>query len=146
MHATAIAIAGRAALIRGPSGSGKSDLALRCLALPGTDPVPGPASLVSDDYVELTVAGGRLMVRAPQAIRGRLEVRGIGIVPVAAIEVAEAVLAVDLAGPLEEVTRLPDPVPCVAILGVSLPVLKLAPFEASSPLKLLIALASGFGR
>src|SRR5689334_23520913 len=49
VHATAIALGGNAALIRGAPGSGKSDLALRCLAIAPTALVPCPASLVADD-------------------------------------------------------------------------------------------------
>ena len=139
-HGTAIAAGGRAALIVGPSGSGKSDLALRCLALAPSPLIPVPASLVTDDRVIIELKGGRLQVSAPATIRGRLEVRGLGILDVPGVEGADLVLVVDLGevGPIE---RLPDPVPRRDILGVSLPVLRLSPFEASAPVKLLLALA-----
>jgi serine kinase of HPr protein (carbohydrate metabolism regulator) len=139
-HGTAIAAGGRAALIVGPSGSGKSDLALRCLVLAPSPLFPAPARLVADDRVLITLEGGRLRVAAPASIRDRVEVRGLGIVEVPSVESADLVLLVDLAkaGPIE---RLPDPEPRRTIQGVSLPVLRLAPFEASAPVKLLLALA-----
>ena len=144
LNATAIALAGKAALIRGPSGAGKSDLALRCLAQSPTGLVPGPAALVADDYVALSAEDGRLMIRAPETLRGLLEVRGVGIVPVPVVAEAEVRLVVELVSG-ERVERLPDPIPRTSIIRLSLPVLRLAPFEPSSPLKLLIALASGYG-
>ncbi|HJZ14329.1 MAG TPA: hypothetical protein VJ251_02575, partial [Stellaceae bacterium] len=82
VHATAIAIDGRAVLLRGPSGAGKSDLALRL--------IDGGARLVADDQAELRRAGERVMVRAPAEIAGLIEVRGIGILQVEPL--AEAAL------------------------------------------------------
>ncbi len=79
---------------------------------------------------------------APQSLAGRLEVRGLGIIPVSAwVEAAEAVLLVDLveAGAVE---RYPDPWPLERLLGFELPVLRLWAFAASAPLKLLAALAN----
>lgn len=139
VHGTAIALAGRAALIRGVSGAGKSDLALRCLAIPPSPLVPHQAELVADDQVQVEAAGDKLIVRSPPAIRGLLEVRGLGIVRLAAAPSAELVLVVDLVPP-EEVERLPDPWPRIDLLGQSLPRLALWPFEASAPLKVLLAL------
>lgn len=141
IHATAIAVGNDAALIRGPSGSGKSDLALRCLALaPGTL-IPAPAGLVSDDQVCLERVGERLRASAPPAIRGKLEVRGMGILSVPAVESAELVLVADLVSP-SEIERLPDPIPSLNLLGVEVPLLRLAPFEQSAPVKLLLALSA----
>ena len=138
-HGTAIAVDGRAALIVGPSGAGKSDLALRCLALAPSPLIPAPAQLVADDRVILSPQGGRLRVSAPATIRDRLEVRGMGILEIPCVESADLVLVVELAGS-EAIERLPDPPPQRAFLDVSLPVLRLAPFEASAPVKLLLAL------
>jgi serine kinase of HPr protein (carbohydrate metabolism regulator) len=139
-HGTAIAAGGRSALIVGPSGAGKSDLALRCLALAPSPLIPVPARLVADDRVIIELRDGRLRVTAPAPIRDRLEVRGLGIVEVSSVDSADLVLIADLTdtGPIE---RLPDPAPRRAILGVSLPVLRLSPLEASAPVKLLLALA-----
>jgi HPr kinase/phosphorylase len=139
-HGTAIAVAGRAALIVGPSGTGKSDLALRCLALAPSPLLPEAARLVADDRVILSPQAGRLRVSAPPTIRDRLEVRGMGILEVPCVEGADLVLVVELAQ-AETIERLPDPPPRRSFQGVSLPVLRLAPFEASAPVKLLLALA-----
>lgn len=141
VHATAISASGRAVLIRGPSGSGKSDLALRCLSLGPSDILAERARLISDDQVMITREGSALIARPPAQIAGKVEVRGLGIVslPYDAHGVPVALLA-DLVE-ASSVERLPDPWPRAALLGVTLPVLRLAPFEPSAPLKLLMALA-----
>ena len=144
-HGTAIALAGTAVLIRGASGSGKSDLALRCLALAPTALTAVPAMLVADDYVTVTRTGDRLIAEAPATIRGKLEVRGLGIVTVPCQDSAELVLVADLVAP-EQIERFPDPTPEVELGGVKLPLLHIAPFEASAPVKLLLALAERFRR
>jgi hypothetical protein len=64
----------------------------------------------------------------------------MGILEIPCVESADLVLVVELAE-AEAIERLPDPPPRSAFLGVSLPVLRLAPFEASAPVKLLLALA-----
>lgn len=141
-HGTAIAVSGRAALIVGPSGAGKSDLALRCLAVAPTALIPAAAQLVSDDRVRVSLAGAVLRVEAPDAIRGKLEVRGMGIVEVPCAARADLALVVELVA-AETVERLPDPLPTRDFMGVSVPVLRLAPFEAAAPVKLLLALVLG---
>lgn len=138
-HGTAVAIGEAAALIVGPSGAGKSDLALRCLALAPTKLIPVPARLIADDHVYIDADGGRLRVRAPETILGKLEVRGIGIVEVPYRRSADLALIVELVAP-GTVERFPDPVPQRELLGVPLPVLRLAPFEASAPAKLMLSL------
>jgi len=144
-HGTAIALAGNAVLIRGASGSGKSDLALRCLALAPTALIASPTMLVADDRVEITRKGERLAIEAPATIRGKLEVRGLGIVTVPFVASAELVLVADLVAP-ERIERLPDPAPVVELAGVRLPLLHISPFEAAAPVKLLLALAQRFRR
>lgn len=144
VHATAVALGGRAALIRGPSGSGKSDLALRCLAMAPSALVPLQAQLVSDDYVALARVGPRLLARAPDSIRGNIEVRGAGILRLDSIAEAEVTLVAELVA-ADQVSRLPDPAPVTDLLGITLPVLALAGFEASAPVKLLLALHAGLG-
>lgn len=139
LHGTAIAAGGRAALIRGPSGSGKSDLALRCITAPVSPLLPHRAELVADDQVELEANSGGIIVRAPATLRALLEVRGLGIVNVAVCTDAPLALAVDLV-PRDRIDRLPDPAPTVEIAGVVLPVLRLDPFEAAAPQKLLLRL------
>jgi len=138
-HGTAIALGANAALIRGAPGSGKSDLALRCLAVAPTALVPCPTLLVADDYVQISRTGPRLVAEAPATIRGKLEVRGVGIVTVPCVASAELVLVADLVTP-DRIERFPDPPPETAIMGVRLPLLYLAPFEAAAPVKLLLAL------
>ncbi|WP_045837220.1 HPr kinase/phosphorylase [Hyphomicrobium sp. 99] len=139
VHATAIAVGGRAALIRGASGSGKSDLAFRCLGLGLSAVVQDRVMLVSDDQVLLRREGTLLRASAPPQLRGKLEVRGLGILEVDAVTEANVVLIVDLVreGPIE---RFPDPWPSAVILGLELPQIRLSPFEGSSALKLVAAI------
>jgi len=144
VHGTAIALKGRAALIRGESGSGKSDLALRCLAQPASDLISGQALLVADDQVRAEVRGGKVHLSCPETIKGLIEVRGLGIVAVPAQDEAELELLVDLVRP-DEVERLPDPAAMAELMGVQVRWLALAPFEASAPLKLLLALQGAVG-
>ncbi len=138
-HGTAIAVGPAAALILGPSGSGKSDLALRCLTMGPTAVIPEPAVLVADDRVHISRAGDGLSVWAPDTILGRLEVRGLGIVQVAFRQRADLVLAVELTT-TEPVDRLPDPPLHREFEGVSLPLMRINPREASSAAKVLLAL------
>lgn len=133
VHGTTVAVDGAGVLLRGPSGSGKSDLALRL--------IDSGAALVSDDQTELARAGGGLLARAPLAppngTRGLLEARGLGIVAVAAVAEAPLALVVDLAveGPIE---RMPEAAVC-DLLGVAVPRVVLRPFEASTAAKVRVA-------
>jgi HPr kinase/phosphorylase len=138
VHGTAIASAGRGALIRGPSGSGKSDLALRCLMQAPTMLLPNTVELVSDDQVLVERDGRQLLVRSPPAIRGLIEVRGLGIIRIPAVELAQLSLVVDLVA-ADKIERMPDR-RSASIAGVPVPLLELAPFEISAPIKLLLAL------
>ncbi|MDQ2103590.1 HPr kinase/phosphorylase [Azospirillum isscasi] len=119
-------------LLRGPSGSGKSDLALRM--------IDAGALLVADDRVELRVDQGRLMARAPAALAGLLEVRGVGIMPIPAAAEAEVGLVVDLV-PRDAVERLPGE-DAADLLDQAVPRLALCPFDASTPAKLKLAAAA----
>lgn len=138
-HGTAIAMGDSAALITGQSGAGKSDLALRCLATAPSPLIPLPVHLVADDRVLISAVDGRLRAEAPESIAGKLEVRGMGIVEVPFLRSADIVLIVELM-PSGAVQRLPDPPLRREVMGHSLPLLQLCPFEASAPLKLLLAL------
>lgn len=122
VHASCVAIGGRAMLIAGPSGAGKSDLALRL--------IDRGATLVSDDYTSLRVEDGRLIASAPELIAGKLEVRGLGILDVYRLVEAPVALWIDLAPP----ERLPAPA-THGIAGVTLPAVRLAPLEPSAPIK-----------
>jgi HPr kinase/phosphorylase len=130
VHATAVAIDGRAVLLRGPPGCGKSDLALRL--------IDGGARLIADDQALLLRREGHILVRAPATIAGLLEVRGVGILRLDLLEDAPLALVVDLV-PAAEVERLPEP-RCETIFGLAIPLLALAPFEASAAAKLRLAL------
>ncbi len=143
IHATAIALDGRAALLLGPPGAGKSDLALRCIHQGAwIDGRHCLASLVADDQVIVEASGGGLVARCPDTISGRIEVRGLGIIEVPSVPAAEIGLAVELVAP-DAVERLPDPPPTHAILGAAIPLLRIAPFETSAHLKVMLALARG---
>jgi HPr kinase/phosphorylase len=138
IHATALAFGEHAVLLRGPSGSGKSDLALRCLGLAPSQLVPGAVRLVGDDQVLLKSSGEEIWASPPDSLRGLLEVRGLGIVQVGWVARARVALVVDLvtSGTIE---RFPDPWPQEEILNVRLPRVCLSPFESATPLKVAAA-------
>ena len=129
VHATAIAIEGAVILLRGPPGAGKSDLALRL--------IDGGARLVADDQAELRRVEDQILVGAPAAIAGLIEIRGIGILRVDPIEAAPLALLIDLV-PSAEVERFPE-ARFEDILGLSVPLIALAPFEASAAAKVRFA-------
>jgi hypothetical protein len=136
LHATAVAqwapgAGWRAVLISGPSGAGKSDLALRLIGRGWR--------LVADDSVHVFASGEALYAVAPETIAGRIEVRGVGIIPVTSRGVARLVLAVDLGGPAPE--RLPEPESRM-LAGRALPRLRLTGFEASAVEKVAMAIAA----
>lgn len=125
VHGTCVDLDGRGILLRGPSGSGKSDLALRL--------IDGGARLVADDQVELRRDGRRLLARAPAILSGRIEIRGIGIVTLPYVTEAALHGVVDLVAP-EAVERMPES-RRVVLLDTDLPAVSLAPFEASAAAK-----------
>ena len=141
VHGTCVALGRTAALLRGVSGSGKSDLALRFLFLARRGPAAlEPPILIADDQVWLVRNGGGVLAKPPDAIRGKLEVRGVGIVEVKSAAEADLALVVDLA-PAQEIERLPQGNGTAPLLGIELPRIALYPWEASAPIKLAIALA-----
>lgn len=138
VHATCVAVrqgrTWRAVLLRGPSGAGKSDLALRLMETGWR--------LVADDQTELSRQGKQVIATVPARIAGMIEARGLGIVKVGRDQLVRRVpvaLLVDLAQP-ERIERLPEPA-SETVLGIELPVVTLAPFEASASAKLRLALA-----
>jgi HPr kinase/phosphorylase len=141
VHGTALALGSRAVLIRGPSGAGKSDLALRCLALPPVLDGWPRAQLVSDDQVTLVSTQDGVDVKPPPAVAGKIEVRGVGIVSVPHAAASRLALVVDLVAP-HEVPRYPIEPETAVLRGLDFPLLRLAPFEASAPVKLILALAA----
>jgi serine kinase of HPr protein (carbohydrate metabolism regulator) len=136
---TAVALDAGAVLLTGPSGSGKSDLALRLIDAGGR--------LIADDRVELVARGGRLHCGAPRdmppTLKGRIEARGIGIIPV---PVAEGPVPLHWSVALVRgaVERLPA-AETRRFLGIAVPLLRLDPFEASAVAKLRLAAACGPG-
>ena len=131
VHAGLVALrlggAWRGALIEGPSGCGKSDLALRCL--------DAGFRLVADDRVLLWTSGGRLFGRAPDALHGLIEVRGLDVIRAPALSYGE----IALVAACGEAERLPDP-EVVDRLGMHLPRIMIQPLEASAPAKMRRAL------
>lgn len=142
VHGTCVALGRSAALLRGPSGSGKSDLALRFLFLARRGPAAlEPPTLIADDQVRVRREGAALLVEAPPTLRGKLEVRGLGIVDMKFASQAELVLVVDLVAAASEVERMPDTDARVRLLGVDVPAIRLWAAEPSAPIKLALALA-----
>jgi len=136
VHATAVAVDGVGVLLLGPSGAGKSDLALRL--------IDQGAVLVADDQTDLARDGARLVARAPAALAGLLEVRGLGIVTVPHRDAIALVAAFDLVAP-EAVERLPERA-SVVFLGIALPLFRIAAREPSAPAKLRLAARRAAGQ
>lgn len=130
LHATCVAIAGRGVLIEGPSGAGKSDLALRL--------IDRGARLVSDDYTHVERRGDALFARAPARIANTMEIRGLGLIAVDALDEAVVALIVSLGG---DVPRMPDDDTIRTVAGVAVPVVALDGHHASTPIKVERALA-----
>jgi len=136
LHGTAVALraagggADNAVLLRGASGSGKSDLAFRLIETGGM--------LIGDDQVVLERRQDKIMAEAAEAIRGLLEVRGIGLVKYQPAFQTRLRLIVDLV-PREGVPRLPDR-ETTDILGVAIACLRLHAFDASTPFKIIKAI------
>lgn len=117
----------RGVLIEGPSGTGKSDLAIRLLT--------GGFRLVADDRTLLWTSGGRLYGKAPKPLSGLLEARGLGVIPESPLDFCQVVLLANCRPDPAQVERVPDPAPA-QLLGVDLPQIELWPFEAAGPAKL----------
>lgn len=129
IHASTVAIDGRAVLIEGPSGAGKSDLALRL--------IDRGAVLVSDDYTLAKRMPAGLVAASAPNIAGKIEVRGIGIVGMPYRDDVPVGLVVALdASP----ARLPEAGRTRAIMGINVPCIVLAGLESSAPIKVELAL------
>jgi len=129
LHASCVAAEGRAVMITGPSGSGKSDLALRLIDRGFT--------LVSDDRTVVRKDGAKLIASAPETIKGKLEIRGIGIVDMDSVNDVPVALVVELTGDMQ---RLPDDSQMRLILGASVPLVNVNALTASAPAKVVVAL------
>ncbi|WP_374762789.1 HPr kinase/phosphorylase [Yunchengibacter salinarum] len=136
MHGSVVSVGGRGALLTGGSGLGKSDLALRL--------IDRGARLVADDQVLLeTAADGRLWATAPDALKGLLEVRGLGIIHMPGLDRCPIDLVVRL-GPMDSPQRLPDARPWQPPgdpAPMRVPELFMFAFEPSAPIKVELALA-----
>jgi HPr kinase/phosphorylase len=130
IHATAVLVGTKAALIRGPAGSGKSLLAWQLLQ--GGLPF---ARLVADDRVQLDAQAGRLLVRPAEPLAGLIEIRGLGIRRLPYEPVAAVGLVIDLAA--ADAGRIPAPEAAETTLeGVALPRLAVASNMPALPLVL----------
>ena len=130
LYGTSVAIGGEGVLLQGPSGSGKSDLALRL--------IDEGARLVSDDQTEVQRSGNDLTMRAPLALAGLIEARGLGIMRVPHLAEAPLRLVVELASDVA-IERLPY-ARHRTIEGVAVPVIALDPRAASASAKLRLAM------
>ena len=129
IHASCVAVEGKAVLISGPSGSGKSDLALRL--------IDRGYQLISDDRSVLKRDGERVVASAPPTIAGKMEVRGLGIVERAHQDNVPVALIVELTS---DIQRLPEDSRERLILGVGLPFVTIDAMPASAPAKVDLAL------
>ncbi len=129
LHASCVAIDGRAVLIEGRSGEGKSDLALRLIDRGG--------ALVSDDYTICTRSNGALLGDAPANIAGKIEVRGIGVIDMPHQGRVPIALLVTI---LDTPPRMPEAPKKRRIAGVDIPEVALAALEPSAPIKVELAL------
>ena len=127
-HATCVAIGGRAVLLEGPPGAGKSDLALRL--------IDRGATLVSDDQTLLARVDASVLASAPATIRGQIEVRGIGIVRMASRDAVPVALIVRLDVPP---SRMPERATRM-LAGIAVREIALDAFHAATPLKIEWAL------
>jgi HPr kinase/phosphorylase len=131
VHASAVLAGARAVLIRGPSGSGKSRLALSLVEAAGAGTLRF-ARLIGDDRVYLEAADGRLLVRPAEALAGLIEIRGVGIRKLPYEPSAVVGLVVDLAA--ADAERLPDTERQYAVIaGVTLPRLAVAAGHEALP-------------
>lgn len=112
LHANSLAYRGRAILISGAAGRGKSALSL---ALMGRG-----CGLIADDQTLLSVHNGELIAACPPAISGLIEARGIGILNADPHPPAPVALCIDM--DQIEAERLP-PRRCVTYLNVALPLI-----------------------
>lgn len=129
LHASTVALEGRAVLIAGISGAGKSDLALQLIDRGFT--------LVADDQTIVQKRGERLHASAPPTIRGKLEIRGLGIVTMPVIEDVPVALVVELAS---DIQRYPSDARDRVICGISVPLISVDAKTASAPSKVSLAL------
>jgi HPr kinase/phosphorylase len=131
IHATTVSLDGQAVVLRGPSGSGKSGLALRLIE---------NGILIADDQTRLDRRGNQLFASAPPTIKGLLEVRGLGLVKVPTVDEAPVGLVVDLMD-IRHIERMPLPHDLeTEILNLTLPRLALDPAKPGATARIRLAL------
>lgn len=140
LHGTCVSVGGEGVLILGDPGSGKSGLALRLIDEPGygISGVLLRSELVADDQVIVT-RDHRLLASAPATLRGKLEIRGLGIVTLTTVPSVALALVVKLQNHTA-IKRLPDPA-TFDILGMALPLVEIDAKMASAPARIRAALA-----
>ena len=114
-QASCVAIEGRAVMIEGASGSGKSSLALAL--------IDRGAVLIGDDGVALETHNGGIRAKAPPNIGGKIEIRNVGIVELPTTEAPLAlVLRLDRQAP-----RHVEQAESVELIGQKIPLIRLFP-------------------
>jgi HPr kinase/phosphorylase len=131
IHASMVAWNDIGILLRGPSGSGKSQLSLQLMN--------DGAKLVADDQVLLQIENSKFFGSAPASLAGKIEIRGLGIMDVAHLPKAEIKLVVDLM-PFAQISRMPEPDELhVEILNHQFPRLCLDPQSPAALAKLKLS-------
>ena len=136
-HATLIKINNYGVLLRGKSGSGKSDLALRLIE-------NKQAILVADDAVILAYTNDQVIGKAAENIAGLLEVRGIGLMKYPYCGEAPVNLLINLQTDIKDIERIPE-IRKEKILGLEIPQIDLYAMESSAPDKIVAALRLLYG-
>lgn len=132
IYATSVAINNFGVIIIGKSGSGKSDLALRLINNKN-------AILVSDDRTDIYVKDNKLYASAPEVIKGLMEIRGVGIVRLDYMPIAEVKLVINLVDDIRKIERVPKNV-FYEYFNLKIPMLDLYAFEVSAVDKVVIKL------
>lgn len=134
IHASAVVVGERAIVIRGPSGAGKTRLALQLLNA-ATTGLLRYARLIADDRVRLFPANGRLLVSTPEPIQGLIEINGLGIRAIDHEALAVVGWIVDLAA--HDGARMPEAEACrAALFGVRVPRLPIVAGKDAFPVVL----------
>jgi HPr kinase/phosphorylase len=134
IHGNCVALNGKCVLIRGKSGSGKSDLTLQLIDSAGfgigDQPIHG--RLVADDQVILTRVDDYIVANPPKTLAGKLEIRGQGIVALPWVANLQLALVVDLTAQ-SEIPRMPEAEDLsVEVLGLRFPRFYLDASQASA--------------
>src|SRR3546814_964990 len=124
LHSSTVSVNGRAVMIEGRSGSGKSDLALRL--------IDRGAKLVSDDYTIVRRKGKMLLASPPENIAGKIEVRGIGLVEMTHVSDLPVALVVQF---FDVVDSMPTTPALRVMAGISIPVMNIPPHASQAPIK-----------